>query len=158
MSITIIAAVAENGCIVKDGKLPWHLPEDLKHFKEVTTGNTVIMGRKTWESLPEKFRPLPHRKNVVITRQLDYSVPQEVSVFSSLESALNEYAHHSVMIIGGAEIYRQAFPLADKLELTRIHQRVEGDAFFPIINSAEWKEARRENHEGYSFFTYERIH
>lgn len=155
--ITIVAALAENNCIGKDGKLPWRIPEDQKRYRELTMGTVVVMGRKTWESLPEKFRPLPNRKNVVITRQADYPVPEGVEIFASLELALAAHKDEPVTINGGSEIYRQGLAFADKLELTRVHRVVEGDTFFPEIDPAEWKETQREDHDGFSFLTYERI-
>lgn len=156
MPLTLIAAVAENGCIGKTGALPWYLPEDLKHFKELTTGKTVLMGRKTWESLPEKFRPLPNRKNVVITRQAEYAVPSGVHVHRTLASALAEHAAEDVYVIGGAEIYKQTIDAADRLEITRVKQTVDGDAFFPEINPVLWKEVRHDLYDGFAFVTYER--
>lgn len=152
--VTLIAAVAENGCIGASGTLPWYLPEDLAHFKARTMGAAVLMGRKTWESLPLKFRPLPGRTNIVITRQPRYDVPLGVHVYPSLDAA--RAAHPSVFVIGGAEIYATALPLADRLEITHVHRTVEGDAFFPSIDPAQWREVERDNHEGYSFVTYER--
>ncbi len=155
--ITLIAGIAQNNCIGKNGTLPWHLPEDLKHFKELTTNKTVIMGRKTWESLPEKFRPLPNRKNVVITRQDDYTVPEGVLTFSSTTDAFAQLSTEDVFIIGGAELYKQTIDHADALEITHIDQTVEGDAFFPEIDLSVWKEVWRENHDGFSFVRYERM-
>lgn len=151
--LTLIAAVSRNNCIGKNGAIPWRLPEDLKHFKNLTMGHVVIMGRKTWESLPEKFRPLPGRTNVVLTRQTDYPLPDGVERFGSLADAVA--AHPDAFVMGGAEIYAQAMPLAHRLELTRVDQGVDGDAFFPPIDGQEWTEVAREDHEGFSFVTYE---
>lgn len=153
--ITLIAAVAENGCIGTNGELPWHYPEDMKRFKNLTTGHVVLMGRKTWESLPEKFRPLPNRKNLVITRQPEYAVPEGVEVHRTIEAALAHHADENVFVIGGAEIYRQTIDLADRLEITKIKRVYPGDAFFPKINSTLWKEAHREDMGELSFLTYE---
>lgn len=157
MPITIIAAVADNGCIGKNGGLPWYLPEDLKRFKRLTVGKVVIMGRKTWESLPEKVRPLPERTNVVITRQTEYALPAGVERFDSLEAALAAHTNDAVIVMGGAEVYRKAFPFANKLELTRVHQMIEGDVFFPTMDEAGWKETAREDFDGYSFVSYQRV-
>jgi len=154
--ITLIAAVAENGCIGKNNALPWRLPEDMKHFKDLTTGKTVLMGRKTWESLPEKFRPLPNRTNVVVTRQPEYPVPEGVHVHRTIESALAEHADQDLFVLGGADIYKQTMDVADRLEITRVKQTVDGDAFFPEINPVLWKEVRNEPHDGLAFVTYER--
>ncbi len=154
--ITLIAGISKNNCIGNNGTLPWHLPEDLKHFKELTTNKTVVMGRKTWESLPEKFRPLPNRKNVVITRQIDYAVPDGVLTFSSTEDAFAQLATEDIFIIGGAELYKQTIDRADALEITHIDQTVDGDAFFPQINAEAWREVSRESHDRYSFVRYEK--
>jgi dihydrofolate reductase len=154
--ITLIAGIAQNNCIGKNGTLPWHIPEDLKHFKELTTNKTVVMGRKTWESLPEKFRPLPNRKNVVITRQTDYAAPEGVLTFSSTTDAFAQLATEDIFIIGGAELYKQTIDQADALEITHIDQTIEGDAFFPQINTETWREVSREDHDGYSFVRYEK--
>lgn len=154
MSVILIAALAKNRCIGKDGKLPWRLPEDLKRFKELTTGNVVIMGRKTWESIPEKFRPLPERTNIVLTRQADYALPAGVERFASLTDAIAAHATKNIFIIGGAEVYAQALPLADRLELTEVDQDVDGDAFFPAFDASAWNESAREAHDGFTFVTY----
>ncbi|MFH1621418.1 MAG: dihydrofolate reductase [Patescibacteria group bacterium] len=155
--INIIVAIAKNNCIGKNGQLPWHIPEDMKHFKELTNGKTVVMGRKTWESLPEKFRPLPDRLNVVVTRQAGYQVPVGVLVFPSLESALAAYKNDETFVIGGAQIYTQALPQTDRLYVTHVDQVIDGDAFFPAIDPLIWKELERDEHEGFSFATYEKI-
>ncbi|MSR85205.1 dihydrofolate reductase [Candidatus Uhrbacteria bacterium] len=157
MAISLIAAVAKNGCIGKNNQLPWSLPEDLRHFKELTTGHSVLMGRKTWESIPEKFRPLPNRKNIVLTRQEDYQVPSGVDCYTTLDEALRVHQAENIFVIGGAEIYQQALPLAHKLYLTEVDQTIDGDAFFPCINQTDWKETAREPHEGFSFITYEPV-
>lgn len=156
MPISLIAAVAKNNCIGKDGRLPWHLPEDMKHFKDLTMGKVVLMGRKTWESIPEKFRPLPGRTNVVVTRQPNYPVPTGVEVFGSIETALAVHAQDEIVVMGGAEIYRETIDRADALHLTEVDQTVEGDAFFPTIDPSAWTETAREPHEGFSFVTYRR--
>lgn len=154
MSVALIAAVADNGCIGKKNQLPWYIPEDLKRFKQLTAGKVVLMGRKTWESLPEKFRPLPNRVNVVITRQGNFSVPAGVEVFSDIPSALEKHSSADVFIIGGAEIYKQTMAKADSLHITEVKQTIDGDAFFPAIDKTIWKEISRENFSTFSFVTY----
>ncbi len=154
--ITLIAAIAENRCIGKDGKLPWNLPEDMAHFKALTTGKTVLMGRKTWESLPKKFHPLPNRKNIVITHQPEYPVPPGVEVHRLPEAALAHHADEDIFIIGGAGIYEQTIDIADRLEITEVKKSYIGDVFFPEINPVLWQEKGRETHEAFDFITYER--
>ena len=154
--ISLIAAIAQNNCIGKANLLPWHLPEDLKHFKELTTGKTVLMGRKTWESIPEKFRPLPIRKNIVITTQSDFIVPEGVEIYHAINDAILAHTNEGIFIIGGATIYTQTIDLADTLYITHVHQVVDGDAFFPDIDQNIWKETERENHENFSFVTYKK--
>ncbi len=156
MPLTLIAALSRNNCIGKNGAIPWRLPEDQKRFKDLTLGHVVVMGRKTWESLPEKFRPLPGRTNIVLTRQADYSLPQGVEKFASLTDALEAHPYESVFAIGGTEVYTQALPLADRMELTTVDQDVDGDAFFPAFPAEEWQETARVPKEGFTFVTYER--
>jgi dihydrofolate reductase len=158
--MVIIAAVARNGVIGKNNTLPWHLPEDLKHFKQLTTGHAVIMGRKTWESLPERFRPLPGRTNVVVTRDPAYKA-KGATVVHSLDEATKVGAGGTAFIIGGAELYAHALPLSGRLELTEIDADIEGDASFPTYDRSLWHEVKREagvSAEGlrYAFVTYER--
>ncbi len=159
MSIALIAAVSQDGCIGKDRQLPWHLPEDLKHFKELTMGKTVLMGRKTWDSIPERFRPLPGRKNVVVTRQPNFTVADpNVFIYHDLPSALKAHHAEEICVIGGAEIYAQTIDHADTLYITEVHQMIEnGTAFFPVIDRERWKETAREPHNTFSFVTYQRI-
>jgi dihydrofolate reductase len=131
--ISIIAAIGKNRELGKDNKLLWHIPEDMKRFKELTTGNVVIMGRKTYESLPESFRPLPKRTNIVITRDKNYS-DRGVIVSNSIEAAINEAKKldKETFIIGGAQIYSQSIKYADKLYLTLVDKTYgDADAFFP---------------------------
>lgn len=156
MSLSLIAAIAENNCIGKSGGLPWYLPEDLAHFKKLTSGKTVLMGRKTWESLPEKFRPLPKRTNIVITRQTDYVVPPDVEIYSTIDEAIARHQNEEIMVIGGAEIYKQTIDKADTLYITHIHKIIDGDAFFPEIDKNVWREVEREDHEEFGFVTYTR--
>ena len=138
--ISLIAAAARNNVIGKGNALPWDLPADLKHFRETTAGHTVIMGRKTFESIG---RPLPKRRNVVITRQPDYN-PEGVEVVSSLETAITMIPDgEEAFVIGGGEIFKQALPLADRVYLTRVEADVAGDAYFPALEPAEWRETSR---------------
>ncbi|MDO8599125.1 MAG: dihydrofolate reductase [bacterium] len=155
--IALIAAVAKNNCIGSDGKLPWHIPEDFAHFKQHTTGKVVLMGRKTWESLPPKFRPLPNRTNVVITRQKEYDVPPGVEVYPAIDDAIAAHTADDTYVIGGAQLYEQTIGRADRLIITHIDRTVDGDAFFPVIGAPPWCEVAREDHDGFSFVTYERV-
>lgn len=163
--ITVIAAVAADGGIGRGGDLLWHLREDLRHFKAVTMGAPVVMGRKTWESLPK--RPLPGRRNVVITRNADY-IAEGADVVTSLEEALAlaesdaEATGKDVFVIGGGSIYAEALPMADALELTEIDAVAEGvDTFFPTVVKEEWEETQNTPGEEagitYSFVRYERV-
>lgn len=158
MSLSIIVAISENYCIGKQGTLPWHIKEDLKHFKQITTGHTVIMGRKTWESIKEAYRPLPERTNVVITSQPTYQLPPHVKRYSSLEEAIQAHTHEICYIIGGGQIYQEAFPLVDTLYVTHVHKYVDGDTFFPKINPNEWQETERQEYPEFSFVTYTKRH
>lgn len=141
--ITLIAAAAENNALGKDNDLLWHLPEDFKRFKQITSGHYIIMGRKTFESFP---KPLPNRTHIIITRQEEYLV-EGCLVVHSLEEAL-EIApqNEEVFIIGGAQIYEQALPFADKIDLTRVHIELDADAFFPEYNTSEWNLVFSEKH------------
>ena len=136
--IIIIAAVAKNRVIGKDNQLLWNIPEDMAHFKALTQGHAVLMGRKTWESLPERFRPLPGRRNIVITRQADYPAPGAVRAASLEEGIAAAHDAEKLFIIGGAEIYAQAMMLADTLEITEVGLEPEGDAWFPAIDPTRW--------------------
>ncbi|MCF7567093.1 dihydrofolate reductase [Sabulilitoribacter arenilitoris] len=157
--LTIIVAAAKNDAIGKGNKLIWHLSDDLKRFKSLTSGHHIIMGRKTFESFP---KPLPNRKHIVISRQKDYKIPHGVILVNSLEDAIDAAKNDSQpFIIGGGEIYKQAMLLADKIELTRVHEDFEADTFFPKIDSSIWKETantfnkKDKNHEyEFSFITY----
>lgn len=160
-NLALIVAVARNGiigCTNEDGRgaLPWHLPEDLKHFKEMTSGHPIIMGRKTWESLG---RPLPNRRNIVITRQSHYQATG-AEVFTGLPEALAAVGDAIAFVIGGAELYRQALPLAATLIITEVGIDAVGDTVFPEIDQG-WCETAREPHTSatglpYSFVTYQR--
>jgi dihydrofolate reductase len=160
MKLSLIAAMAENRVIGHENRLPWHLPADLQHFKAITLGKPVLMGRKTWESLG---RPLPGRTNIVITRDAGY-VAEGCVVAHSLEEALRAAGEAAeVMVIGGAQLYRQALPLADTLYLTLVHAEFRGDTRFPAWQPKDWRETARIDHvaddrnpHAYSFITLER--
>ena len=167
IELAIVVAAARNGVIGKDDAMPWHLPEDLRHFKRVTMGKPIIMGRKTFESIG---KPLPGRVNIVVTRNAAFGA-QGVRVAGSLEEALalaNQVAVSdgvdAAAIIGGAEIYRMALPLADRLYMTEVHADIDGDAQFPAIDWSQWRQLSRERHVAdasnpydYSFVEYQRI-
>jgi dihydrofolate reductase len=166
MKRSIIVAVAENGCIGIDNKLPWHLPEDLKYFRRLTTGNIVIMGRKTYESIG---KPLPNRSNIVISRNPDFQA-EGVKIVRTIDEALQMAASigeidgaEEAFIIGGAQIYQQTLPLAQRLYLTKVQKTVTGDAFFPSIDPSQWQEIASEPHyyepadTHYRFVVYERL-
>ena len=143
MKIGLIWAQARNRAIGKNGVMPWHLPEDLAHFKRVTLNHPVIMGRKTWDSIPPKFRPLPGRTNIVVTRQADWH-EKGAQCSSSLREALQQCENsNQVWVIGGAQIYAQALPLADELVVTEIDAAFDGDAHAPAIGP-DWREVARE--------------
>jgi dihydrofolate reductase len=138
--LSLIVATDENKLIGNNNQLPWHLPADLAHFKNLTQGNIVVMGRKTYDSLPEQYRPLPNRKNVIISRNSNLKIA-DCEVFSSLEVMINAFEDKAkLMIIGGMSIYEQALPLVDKIYLTTIHHKFTGDAFFPKLDDNEWNE------------------
>jgi dihydrofolate reductase len=145
MMISMIVAVAENGVIGKNNDLPWHLPDDLKFFKNTTKGHVILMGRKCFESFG---KPLPHRTNVIITRNTEYK-QEGAKVVHSLEDALSvakEKQETEVFVCGGEEIYRQSMDKADKLYLTRIHAKVEGDVHFPDYDEDQWELISEEYH------------
>jgi dihydrofolate reductase len=158
--LTIVVAAGEQNAIGKDNDLIWHLSDDLKHFKALTNGHHIIMGRKTFESFP---KPLPNRTHIVITRQKDYKVPSGVIVVNSLADAIDAARYDKqAFIIGGGEIYKQALPLVDKLEITRVHSTFgDADTFFPEIDLSQWQEVSKTTHNAdekhahsFSFITY----
>ena len=159
--IVIIAAVAANRVIGRDNQLIWNIPEDMAHFKALTQGHTVLMGRKTWESLPPRFRPLPRRRNIVITRQPDFIAPG-AELANSLEAGLGLAASDElVFVIGGAEIYQQAMALADRLEITEVDLTPKGDSWFPEIAAVDWEKSAKitlpgQTGTGFSFVSYRR--
>ena len=148
MILSMVVAVSDNHVIGRNNQLLWQLPKDLEFFKKVTMGHTVILGRKTYESIPHKFRPLPGRTNIVITRQAGYQAPGAV-VVNDLAAAI-EHAKQSgepqAFVVGGGEIYRAALPLANRIYLTRVHGNFEGDTFFPVLDSGQWQEVSRTPH------------
>jgi dihydrofolate reductase len=164
MRISIIVAVAENGVIGRDGKLPWHLSDDLRRFKKLTVGHTIIMGRRTWESIG---RPLPGRRMIVISRQAGYragtdGVLTAVNIEAALQMAADGGAGEA-FVIGGAELYRAALPRAGRLYVTRVHAAVAGDTYFPLAEFRGWRRIESEHHEAdavndfsFSFEVYER--
>ena len=160
MALNLIFARARNGVIGHNNTLPWHLPEDLAHFKHTTLGQPVVMGRKTWESLPPKFRPLPGRTNIVVTRQKGWHAEGAVVAHSIKEAVQQCNADAQVWVIGGAEVYAQAMPLATRAVVTEIDADFEGDAFAPTFDDA-WQETSRSTHVAangltYSFVTWKR--
>jgi dihydrofolate reductase len=160
LEVALIAAVAANGVIGADNRLPWRLPDDLKRFRALTTGHAVIMGRKTWESLP---RALPERQNIVVTRQRDFVAAGAEVVHSFAEALARVRLPVPVFCIGGGELYRAALPFATTLHMTEIARAFEGDARFPPFDRAEWHETARDDRPPsepggftYSYVTYER--
>jgi len=163
MKLSVIAAIAENGVIGRDGTLPWRLPADLQRFKRLTMGHTIVMGRRTWESIG---RPLPGRQMVVVSRQAAYQA-EDVQVVASVDHAIQvaqEAGGKELFIIGGAEIYRHALPQASRLYITRVGADIEGDTHFPVIDFCDWKQIESEPHQAddkndfdYCFEVYERV-
>jgi len=148
MIISLIAALSENRVIGKNNDLPWHLPDDMKYFMQTTKGHHVIMGRKNYDSIPEKFRPLPNRTNIVVTRQINFQAPGCL-VVHSIEKGLEvarQKSETEVFIIGGSEIYNQGFMIANRLYLTEIQAHIEGDTYFPEFDKSQWKEVSRNHH------------
>jgi dihydrofolate reductase len=160
MILSIVVAISENNAIGNDNKLLWHLPADLKHFKEITSGHTIIMGRKTYDSIG---KPLPNRRNIVITRNADLNL-EGVEIYNGLEQALAQCRNEAeVFLIGGAEIYRQGLKYTDKIYLTRVHETYEADTFFPDLEPEIWMETQVEYHQpeaknpvAYTFSTLQR--
>ena len=142
--VAIVAAVARGGVIGRGGTIPWRIPEDSRRFRELTTGHAVVMGRRTWESLPGRYRPLPGRRNVVVTRSPEWPA-EGAERAASLRDALELLADEpEVFVIGGSELYAEALPLADELRLTEIDAEFEGDVFFPQLDDEEFPEVSRE--------------
>lgn len=142
MIVSLIVAVAENGTIGRDGDLPWRLSDDLKRFKRITTGHAIVMGRRTFESIG---RALPGRTTIVLTRDASWTPPDGVIAVPSLEAALARAPGDEVFVIGGASVYEEALPRADRLYLTRVHADVEGDTRFPAVDFSAWRVLREEH-------------
>lgn len=156
--LVLIAAVARNGVIGKGNQLLWRLPEDMQFFKTTTFGHTVIMGRKTWDSLPPRFRPLPGRRNIVVTRNQHLDAPG-AELAASLQAAVDRLADvPTAFVIGGAELYTQALPLAQQLWLTEIDRDFEGDASFPDWPRGDFVETARSQHDSGQGWAYRRVH
>lgn len=156
--LLLIAAVARNGVIGGDNRLLWQLPEDMRFFKQTTLGHAVIMGRKTWQSLPPRFRPLPGRRNIVLTRDAGFDAPG-AEVAASLQDAIARVAGQpQAFVIGGAEVYAQALPLAQQLWLTEIDHDFDGDAHFPDWPRRDFAELERTHHDSGQGFGYQRVH
>jgi dihydrofolate reductase len=165
MKVSLIAALSRNKVIGKNNDLPWHLPDDMKFFMQTTKEHYVIMGRRNYDSIPEKFRPLPNRTNVVVTRQADFKAPG-CTIVHSLEEGIDlaGQAHElEVFVIGGAEIFKAGLPLSHRLYLTEIQADIGGDTFFPDWHPEEWNEASRRHHPTddrhaypFDFVVYER--
>jgi len=142
-SISIIVATDERGAIGRDGRLPWHLPNDLQRFKALTMGKPIVMGRRTWESIG---RPLPGRLNVVITRQAEMAAPGCAVVGSFDEALAVSRPAEEICVIGGADVYRLALPMARVIHQTQVHATVAADTFFPALDAANWEEVARQDH------------
>jgi dihydrofolate reductase len=148
MVISLIAALTKNNVIGKNNDLPWHLPDDMKYFMQTTSSHYVVMGRKNYDSIPEKFRPLPNRTNIVVTRQNEFTAPM-CMVVHSLADAIQlakENNQQELFIIGGAEIYKLAMPFAHRLYLTEIQTELDGDTYFPKFDKSAWTEISRKHH------------
>jgi dihydrofolate reductase len=157
--IALVVAYARNGVIGRDGGLPWRLPSDMRHFRELTEGSTVLMGRRTWESIPDRFRPLPNRRNLVLSGDQGYEA-QGAELFAGLQAALDACAREC-LVIGGAQTYAESLELAERVHATEIDADVDGDTLFPALDPGEWRRARRgerieENGYGFRFCVYER--
>jgi dihydrofolate reductase len=156
MNVALIVAISEDGTIGDKGKIPWHIREDLQRFKRLTIGHPIIMGRKTYESIG---KPLPGRTNIVLTQNPNFTALPEVLTFANLDTALDHCRQQnaaSVFIIGGGKVYQLALPLADKLFVTEVHRRVNGDTKFPDYDRREWTETAREDGPECSFVEYVR--
>lgn len=155
--ITLVAAISQNNCIGKDNDIPWDIPEDIARMRETTRGKVLIMGRKTWESIPKHRQPLPDRTNVVITEDKEYPFPKGVERYDSIQEALTQHEGEEIISFGGQRIFEEMMPIADALDITHVHQDIsECHAYFPPIDPTIWKETWREDHDTYSFVTYTR--
>ena len=147
-NISMIVAVSKNNVIGKNNSLAWHLPDDMNYFSNMTKGHSIIMGRKNWESIPEKYRPLPNRKNIVVTRNKEFQ-DNGATVVNSIEKAIKvsrASEDEEIFIIGGGEIYKLGFKYVDKLYITEIYAEVDGNTYFPEWNKRDWKEISRISH------------
>ncbi len=152
-------AVAANGIIGGDNDLPWYLPDDLKHFKKITEGKTVLMGRKTYDSIFKRLgKPLPNRKNVVITRDTEKKYPEEVLVFQNIEDAFSMLKNEDIFVIGGAQIFELAISRGEYMYLTHVKNEYPGDVYFPKVNWSEWEKVREEDFPEYTFCEYKKIY
>jgi dihydrofolate reductase len=161
VKVSLVAAIARGGVIGRDGTIPWRIPEDARHFRALTMGHPVVMGRRTWDSLPDRFRPLPGRRNVVVTRSDEWREEGAERAGSLAEALRLVERAPKVFVIGGAELYADALPLADELLLTEIDADVEGDTFFPSWDRGRFEEQSREKHVSetglpFAFVTYVR--
>lgn len=154
---SLIVAIADNNCIGIKNKLPWNIPEDLKHFKDLTLHKTVLMGQKTFESILGYLgKPLPNRQTVVISNDPNFKTEFPVRIFNSLDQAFEDLKSEDVFVCGGASIYAQTINRVDTLYITHVHQTVDGDVFFPEIDKTIWHETAREKHDGFDFVTYKK--
>jgi len=154
----IIAAMDESRVIGRNGEIPWDYPEDMKHFRQKTTGHPVIMGRKTYQSIPEDYRPLPDRTNIVLTRSGFDPEDESAEIVNSLDEAYEEAREldERAFVIGGASVYEAALEDADRMILTEVHREVEGDTFFPDWDDEAWEEVERDERDGFAFVEYRR--
>lgn len=157
MELAIIVAISENNVIGNQREIPWYIPEDFKRFKQLTLGHPVIMGRKTYESILERLgHPLEKRTNIVLSRH-NQKLPGIVAA-DSIEDAIRKASEYDSIayVIGGQQVYERLLPLTNRIELTRVHRKIDGDVYFPPTNWDQWEEIFTENHGGYSFHTYKR--
>jgi dihydrofolate reductase len=166
MNISIIVAVAKNGVIGKNNDLPWHLPDDMKYFMQTTKGHHVILGRKNYDSLPPKFKPLPNRTNIIVTHQENFTASNCIIVHHIEDGVAiaRKNGEQELFVIGGAEIYKLALPLTDTMYITEIDAEINGDTHFPSWNKNEWKEISRQHHPidekhqfAFDFVVYQKI-
>ncbi len=155
--ITFVAAVAKNGVIGSHNSLPWYIPEDLRRFKALTTGKTVLMGKNTFDSIINRIgKPLPNRKNIVLSKKTDLQLPPGVIVVNDIESVMN-MDEPEIMVIGGGQLYKQMIDSAQKLHLTHVLEDIDGDVLFPDIDWSQWQKTFEEPHGKFTFADYERI-
>ncbi|MDP3992190.1 MAG: dihydrofolate reductase [Nanoarchaeota archaeon] len=156
MELAIIVAISENNVIGNQGEIPWYIPEDFKRFKQLTLRHPVIMGRKTFESILKRLeKPLPERKNIVLTKKEGIS-QEGIYMAHSIREAIELCENQDSYVIGGKQVYERFLPLTNRIELTRVHRKTEGDVYFPPTNWDQWEEIFTENHGGHSFHTYKR--